>query len=76
MNGILIAGKIKEFRAEHRLSQGAFGKLLGVSAQAVSKWERQVCFPDITLRPELSCVLDCDIADLFEISQTKCLKFS
>lgn len=76
MNGILIAVKIKEFRAEHKLSQGEFGKLLGVSAQAVSKWERQVCFPDITLLPELSRVLDCDIADLFELSQTKCLKFS
>ena len=76
MNGILISGKIKEFRAEHKLSQGEFGKLLGVSAQAVSKWERQVCFPDITLLPELSRVLDCDIVDLFEISQTKCLKFS
>ena len=76
MNGILISGKIKEFRAEHKLSQGEFGKLLGVSAQAVSKWERQVCFPDITLLPELSRVLDCDIADLFEIPQTKCLKFS
>ena len=76
MNGILISGKIKEFRAEHKLIQGEFGKLLGVSAQAVSKWERQVCFPDIILLPELSRVLDCDIADLFEISQTKCLKFS
>ena len=39
---IKICNKIKEYRKTHKLSQSEFGKLLGVSAQAVFKWEQEV----------------------------------
>lgn len=35
---ITIADKIKAYRNENNLSLKNFGKLIGVSAQAVSKW--------------------------------------
>ena len=34
--------KIKDLRLQNRLSQEKLGELLGVSAQAVSKWEQGV----------------------------------
>ena len=47
------------------MSQSAFGQLLGVSAQAVSKWEKELCYPDITLLPSLASIVGCTIADFF-----------
>lgn len=65
VNGILISQKIKDYRRRHALSQEAFGALLGVSAQAVCKWERDLCYPDITFLPTLARLLECRIDDLF-----------
>ena len=65
MSRILIAPRIKAYRHEHRLSQRDFGALMGVSAQAVCKWEQELCCPDIILLPALSRVLGCMIDDLF-----------
>ncbi|MBQ2768252.1 MAG: helix-turn-helix transcriptional regulator [Clostridia bacterium] len=62
---ISIAKKIKNYRDANALSQRAFGKLLGVSAQAVCKWESGMCYPDITLLPALSSLLGCLIDDFF-----------
>ena len=35
-----IGNKIRELRIGHGLTQAELGKLVGVSMQAVSKWER------------------------------------
>ena len=66
MNKILVAEKIMEFRQKNNLTQGEFGKLLGISAQAISKWEREVCYPDITILPDLAETLGCTVNDFFE----------
>lgn len=42
MNEIRIGECILRYRKERGLTQGEFGKLLGVSAFAVSKWERDL----------------------------------
>ena len=42
MNNIRIAELVIQYRKVNRISQGDFGKLVGVSAQAVSKWEGDV----------------------------------
>ena len=64
MNKICIGEYILKYRKEHNLSQGEFGKLLGVSAFAVSKWERQICYPDIFLLSDLSDLLGISIDKL------------
>ena len=66
MGKITVAEKIMEFRHRNNLTQGEFGKLLGISAQAISKWEREVCYPDITILPDLAEALGCTVNDFFE----------
>ena len=63
---ITIADKIKKYRSENDLSLKEFGKLLGVSAQAVCKWEQNICYPDIIFLPYLAKILECKIDDFFE----------
>jgi transcriptional regulator with XRE-family HTH domain len=63
---ITIADKIKAYRKEKHLSQKEFGKLIGVSAQAVCKWEQSNCIPDVILLPHLAAILECTTDDFFE----------
>ena len=65
---ITIGDKIKAYRTKNNLSLRQFGKLMGVSSQAVSKWEQHVCYPDIILLPHLARILDCKTDDFFHIS--------
>ena len=67
MKQIMIADKIKAYRRQHVLTQAEFGQLLGVSAQAISKWERCECYPDITLLPDLAALLSCSVNDFFVV---------
>lgn len=63
---IVISEKIKDYRRKNHLSQTAFGKLLGVTAQSVCKWEHGTSYPDITLLPSLAHILGCQIDDFFK----------
>ena len=51
---------------ENSLSQKDFGELIGVSSQAVYKWEHNLCYPDITLLPYIAEILECKNDDFFE----------
>ena len=64
---ITIADKIKAYRNEKNISLKEFGNLIGVSAQAVCKWEQNTCYPDIIFLPHLAKILDCKIDDLFDM---------
>ena len=63
---IIISKKIKEYRDRHDLTQKQFSDLIGISAQAVSKWEREECYPDITFLPRLAKLLECSVDEFFE----------
>lgn len=69
MYQITIAERIKAYRGENHLSLKEFGELLGVSAQAVCKWEQNTCCPDIILLPYLARILNCSTDDFFEIHE-------
>ena len=47
------------------LTQDMLSLQLGVSMQAVSKWERGISFPDVSLLPALARALDVTIDALF-----------
>ncbi len=66
MRKITIADKIKAYRSENNITQKAFGALLGLSPQAVSKWERSECYPDITILPDLAELFGCSVNDFFD----------
>ena len=62
---IIVSQKIKSFRRERRLTQEQFATSLGLSPQAISKWEREECYPDITFLPILAETLGCTVNDFF-----------
>lgn len=63
---ISISEKIKKYRAENNISQSEFGRIIGVSPQAVYKWEKGICYPDITFLPALASLMGCGINDFFK----------
>lgn len=60
-----LGDNIARHRRLRGLTQDALGDLLGVSAQAVSKWERQLACPDITLLPAIARLFGITIDELF-----------
>ena len=62
---------LKEKRQEKNLTQKDLAKLLFVSESAVSKWEKDVAHPDITLLPKLSEILGVSEHELITASIDK-----
>ena len=58
-----IGETIKKLRRERDITQEEFAEMLGVSCQSVSRWENNLCYPDIELIPT--------IAAFFNISTDK-----
>lgn len=44
---LYIGSRIQEYRKKAELSQEEFADKIGVSRQAVSKWERDKAYPDL-----------------------------
>ena len=55
---------IAEKRKERNLSQRDLAEYLHITDKAVSKWERGISFPDITVLIPLSEVLNVSLYDL------------
>ena len=53
-----IGNRIAKFRKAKGMTQEDLANVLGVSSQAVSKWENDASCPDISLLPQLSKILD------------------
>ena len=64
-----IGEKIARLRKEKGLTQKELGEKLFVTDKAVSKWERGLSLPDITLLEKLAKELDIDIYDLFGLEE-------
>lgn len=58
VNAEKVGGQIATLRKAKHLTQAELGERLGVSFQAVSKWERGETLPDIGLLPDLAAVLE------------------
>ena len=61
-----ISKMIKIWRQKNDLTQKEFGVKLGVTGQTISKWEREECYPDITLLPHIAELLECTVNDFFD----------
>ena len=62
---IVLAANILKYRKKSGLSQDELAQKLGVTFQAVSKWENAKAAPDITFLPIMADVFECSIDDLF-----------
>lgn len=61
-----IGNKIKELRKQRGLTQEQLANDIGVSFQAVSKWENNISLPDITLAPMLASYFGVSLDTLFD----------
>ena len=65
MEELRMGATIARRRKENGLTQEALANRLGVTNQAVSKWEGDVCCPDIQLLPALADALGLSLDALF-----------
>lgn len=68
--------RIIELRKKRNLTQEDLAEKLGITSQAVSKWENNIGFPDITLLPRLAEILDTSIEYLFGKMKKENLRFA
>ena len=62
---MVLAANIQKYRKKCGLTQEELAEKLGVTFQAVSKWENAKSTPDILFLPTMADLFDCSIDDLF-----------
>ncbi len=70
-----LAGKLKELRKAKNVSQEKFVEYLGVSYQAVSKWENNITSPDILLLPDIARYFGITVDELLQVEQIEADKY-
>ncbi|MCR4781541.1 MAG: helix-turn-helix domain-containing protein, partial [Lachnospiraceae bacterium] len=63
----MIGKQIKQLRTQNQVKQDELAEYLGVSYQAVSKWENGASDPDISLLPKLAIFFGVTIDEFFEL---------
>ncbi len=63
-----LGEKIKLLRKQKNLSQEVFANYLGVSFQAVSKWENGITLPDVTMIPAIASFFGVSTDELFDFN--------
>ena len=66
MSNLKIGEKIRAKRREHNMTQEELANKLFVSKAAVSKWENEESFPDITVLPQIAQIFHITIDELFD----------
>lgn len=61
----ILAKNIYFLRKQKGLTQEKLAEIVGVSYQAVSKWENEKSFPEVSILPSLASALGCSIDTLF-----------
>ena len=63
-----IGNKIRELRKQRGITQEQLAESIGISFQAVSKWENNIVLPDITLVPVLASYFGVSMDELFDFN--------
>jgi transcriptional regulator with XRE-family HTH domain len=66
---IQLAGTLKSLRQKNNKTQDDLALFLGISSQAVSKWERSEGFPDITLLPRIAGYFHVSVDELLGVDE-------
>ena len=61
----MIGTRITNFRKKCNMTQESLAQKLGVTNQAVSKWESDQCCPDVMLLPKIADIFGISIDELF-----------
>lgn len=62
---IKLGARIKELRLRDGRTQETLAGELGVTAQAVSRWEKEICYPDMEVIPSIANYFGVSIDELF-----------
>ncbi len=65
---IKLGEQIKAFRRRDGRTQEDLANALGITAQAVSRWEKGICYPDMELMPSMANYFGVSIDELFGYS--------
>ena len=71
-----FGSRLVELRKRQGLTQEALAKKLNVSPQAVSKWEKDVSYPDVTILTELAKILGTSVDFMLGQAQTPVVNVS
>ena len=63
-----LGEKIKSLRKQKNVSQEVFANYLGISFQAVSKWENKNTLPDVTMIPAIASFFGVTTDELFDFN--------
>lgn len=66
---LMIGDKIKKLRRSKDLTQEELATHLGISYQAISKWERNDGYPDITMLPALANYFEISVDELIGMNE-------
>ena len=66
---VSLADKLKELRKAKKISQEKLAEYLGVSYQAVSKWENGVTSPDVLLLPDIARYYGITVDELLQVEK-------
>ena len=65
---IRIGEKIRSLRRQRNISQEVFASYLGISFQAVSKWENGITMPDVAMIPAIASFFGVSTDELFDFN--------
>lgn len=68
---ICISKTLKKLRVEKGCTQEQLANHLGISTQAVGKWERGEGYPDITLLPAIAMYFGITVDDLLDVGKAR-----
>lgn len=69
-----IGDKIRQLRKKNRMTQEQLADMVGISFQAISKWENNIALPDITMLPKLARIFGISIDEFFSYHQEEIQK--
>lgn len=69
-----IGKYIAECRRKQNLTQKDLASKLGITDRAVSRWERGIGCPDISLLEPLSVILKCSVLEILHGEKKKMIK--
>lgn len=76
MNNLKIGNFIADMRRNQKLTQKELAERLNVTDTAISKWERGLCYPDITIIENLCKILNITLIDFFKSEKINELKIT